>query len=415
MQRKSTDLPPTTAVPTSANIRRVWRLDRCVQDSSASVYLLWIRRFRAYSTQRKLDERAELTLAGARRFIAWYARRRHLDPRNLSGARTALYALTRVYHVMGRDLPVWEARRGTRPPATTLLRAYADYLARQRGNPEGTIRKKLYHVGKLLEHLSQQGKTWRRLTLRDIDECLVACSRRYARSTTADIACSIRSFTRFLLATGRISSDLAESVIAPVQPKYERPPRALPWEEVQRLLQAVDTSSARGLRDHALLLLMSTYGFGAGEVIQLQLQDIDWNAGVLKVVRPKTGVAFTLPLLPAVAKVLAHYLRHGRPPHTPTRHVFVQMKMPFCPFSGSSAIRHIIIKHARVAGIDAPYLGSHVLRHSNAARQLDVGTSAQALAELLGHRDPDSVSAYVRIATETLREVSLPVPVCPRS
>jgi integrase len=156
--------------------------------------------------------------------------------------------------------------------------------------------------------------------------------------------------------------------------------------------------------------MMSTYGFGAGELIRLQMQDIDWNAGTLKIVRPKTQAAFTLPLLPAVARALARYLRDGRPRSTPTRHVFVQMKMPFGPLSASSAIRHIIIKHAKVAGIDAPYLGSHVLRHANAARQLDVGTRARVLSELLGHRDTESVSAYVHIAAESLRDVSLPVP-----
>jgi integrase len=172
----------------------------------------------------------------------------------------------------------------------------------------------------------------------------------------------------------------------------------------------VDTSTARGLRDHALLLMMSTYGFGAGEVIRLQLQDIDWSAGTLKVMRPKTGVAFTLPLLPAVAKVLARYLRKGRPPNTPTRHVFVRMKMPFGPLSASSPVRHILIKHAKAAGLNAPYLGSHVLRHSNAARQLDLGTRPRVLSDLLGHRDPESISAYVRIASQSLRDVSLPVP-----
>jgi integrase/recombinase XerD len=91
------------------------------------------------------------------------------------------------------------------------------------------------------------------------------------------------------------------------------------------------------LRDHALLLMMSTYGFGAGEAILLQLQDINWNVATLRVVRPKTGVAFTLPLLPAVAKALAFYLRDGRPPNIPSRHVFVWMKMPFGPLSASSA------------------------------------------------------------------------------
>ena len=47
---------------------------------------------------------------------------------------------------------------------------------------------------------------------------------------------------------------------------------------------------------------------------------------------------------------------------------------------------------------------------TDAARQLDVGTKARVLSDLLGHRDSESVSAYVRIATQSLREVSLPVP-----
>lgn len=134
------------------------------------------------------------------------------------------------------------------------------------------------------------------------------------------------------------------------------------------------------------------------------------RANTLNIVRPKTGAAFTLPLLPAVAEVLAHYRRYGRPQQTPTRHVFVQMKMPFDPLTTSSAVRHILIKHARVAGLDVAFLGSHVLRHSNAARHIEVGTHPRVLSDLLGHRDPESVSAYVSVATEPLRELSLPVP-----
>lgn len=406
-------VPPTTATtitPTLADMLRAWRTDGCVQDSSAGAYLLWVKRFRAYCAQRKLDERAELTLCGAGRFITWYSRQRHLETRHLNGARTALHALSRVYEVKGLNPPVWETSVHAKPPASTLLRAYADHLAQQRGSPAVTVHKRLDHVGKLLDQLAQHGKTWRTMTLLDIDAFLTGCSRRYARSTTADIAGGVRSFSRFLFATGRVSVDLAESVISPVQPRYERPRRALPWEDVQRLLRAVDTSRASGLRDHALLLMMITYGMGAGEVIGLQLQDIDWSAATIKAVRPKTGVAFTLPLLPAVGKVLARYLRHGRPTHTPTRHLFTQMKVPFGKLGGSSPVRHILIKHAKAAGIEAPYLGSHVLRHSNAARHLDVGTRPRVLSDLLGHRDSESVSAYVRIATESLREMSLPVP-----
>jgi site-specific recombinase XerD len=396
--------------PSAKDILRVWHGDRCVSASTAQQYLQWIGRFQRYCRVLGLDEAAELTRDGVKRFQAWYASSRKINTAHLGLASSSVRSFRRVYEVMDMPVPMWRAIKRSLPPATTVLRDYAVHLGQHRGNPEVTIHKKLDHVGKLLEHLGHSGKSWRQLSLPDIDAFLIACARRYARSTTADIASTVRSFARFLLASGRIRADLADAVISPVQPRFERPRRALPWEDVQRLLRAVDTSTARGLRDHALLLMMSTYGLGAGEVIGLQLQDIDWNAGTLQMSRPKTAVNFALPLLPSVGNVLARYLRHGRPPHTPTRHVFVQMKVPFGAFAASSAVRHVLIKHAKVAGIQAPYLGSHVLRHSNAARQLDVGTKARVLSDLLGHRDSESVSAYVRIATQSLREVSLPVP-----
>jgi site-specific recombinase XerD len=410
MGTRSSNSPHIERPPTAQAILRVWRADRSISDAVAQLYLQWIARFRRYCGELGLVEANELTHEGTKRFQAWYlgSHQACIAPTGLTSS--SMHALRRVYEVMGAQMPAWRAPTSRRAPASAVLRDYALHLSRHRGNPDVTIHKKLDHVGKLLQHLAASGKSWREMRLPNIDEFLIQCAYGYSRATTADIASTVRSFCRFLLASGRLRFDLAGAVISPVQPKFERPRRAWPWEDVQRLLRAVDTSTAAGLRDHALLLMMSTYGLGAGEVIRLQLQDIDWNAGTIHVVRPKTGVNFVLPLLPAVGKVLATYLRHGRPPHTPTRHVFVQAKVPFGALTASSAVRHVLVKHAKAAGIQATYLGSHVLRHSNAARQLDVGTQARTLSELLGHRDSQSLSAYVRIATQTLREVSLPVP-----
>lgn len=410
MVTRSGKTPQAKRAPTAEVILRTWRGDHSISVGSAQLYLEWIARFRRYCSGLGLVEAAELTYSGAMRFRAWYARARKVNAARLGPASSSMRALRRVYEVLGMSVPPWKPIERRPPPASTVLRDYARHLARHRGSPEVTVRKRLDHVGKLLEHLGAFGKSWRQMRLPDLDAFLIECARRYARSTVADIAGSVRSFSRFLLSSGRIGVDLADAVISPVQPRFQQPRRAWPWEDVQRLLQAVDTSTARGLRDHAMLLMMSTYGLGAGEVMRLQLQDIDWNAGTLQMLRPKTGVNFVLPLLPSVAKALARYLRHGRPPHTPTRHVFVRMKVPFGALQASAAVRHILGKHAKAAGIQASYLGSHVLRHSNAARQLDVGTKANVLSELLGHRDPESISAYVRIATQSLREVSLPVP-----
>jgi len=410
MVTPSDKTPRSQRPPTAQVILRTWRGDRIIGTGSAQLYLEWIARFRRYCSELGLVEVDELTYRGAKRFRAWYAHTRKINAAHLGPASSSMRALRRVYEVLGVSVPAWKPIERRPPPASVVLRDFATHLARHRGNPEVTVDKKLDHISKLLKHLAASGKSWRQMRLPDIDAFLIECARRYARSTVADIAGSLRSFSRFLLSSGRIGVDLADAVISPVQPRFERPPRALPWEDVQRLLRAVDTSTPRGLRDHAMLLMMSTYGLGAGEVIRLQLQDIDWNAGTLQMSRPKTGVNFVLPLLPSVAKALARYLRHGRPPHTPTRHVFVRMKVPFSPLEASAAVRHILAKHAKAAGIQASYLGSHVLRHSNAARQLDVCTKARVLSDLLGHRDPESVSAYVRIATQSLREVSLPVP-----
>lgn len=410
MVTQSCNVPRPAGAPTTQDVLRVWREDHSISAGTAQHYLRWISRLRGYCRELGLDEAAQLTHEGANRFLTWYANAHRINTTHLGLARSSVRALRRVYEVMGLPVPPWRPVVSRPPPATVLLQDYASHLRHHRGNPEVTIRKKLDHVGKLLTHLADSGKSWRQLRLPDIDAFLVGCARRYARSTTADIASTVRSFARFLLVSGRLHVELADAVISPVQPRFERPRRALPWDDVQRLLRAIDTSTARGLRDHAMLLMMSTYGLGAGEVIRLQLHDIDWNAGTLQMSRPKTGVNFVLPLLAPVAKVLARYLRHGRPPHTPTRHVFVCMKLPFSALTASSAVRHILVKHAKAAGIQASYLGSHVLRHSNAARQIDIGTKARMLSDLLGHRDPESVSAYVRIATQSLREVSLPVP-----
>ena len=401
---------PENAIPTVDDMFSVWCADHCIRDASARHYVRWIKWFRFYVGGFGLEERVELTWNGARRFADWYGQRRGVGPKQLVQAQSALQALNRVYQVMGLHPPQWSVSLPPVRPASALLQEYADYLARHRGSPPATVAKRLMYAGRLLEHLARRDKTWPTMSLADIDDFLVDLAQRFARTTVADIAGSVRSFNRFLLATGRISVALADSIISPTQPRFERPRRSLPWEDVQRLLRAVDRSSARGLRDYALLLLMSTYGLGAGEAIRVQFDDIDWVAGVIRATRPKTGVAFTLPLLPAIAEALARYLLDGRPRRTPTRHVFVKMKTPFSPLGGSSAVRHILVKHAKAAGLNAPYLGSHVLRFSNAARQVDLQIRPRVLSDLLGHRDSESISAYVRIATETLRDVSLPAP-----
>jgi integrase len=156
--------------------------------------------------------------------------------------------------------------------------------------------------------------------------------------------------------------------------------------------------------------MMSLYGLGAGEVTGLRLEDVDWRGNKVQVTRRKTGRDLILPLLPAVAEALADFLQRGRPNHISSRAVFVQMRAPYHAIGSSSAIRYRIVEYAKRAGVCARYLGSHVLRHSHATRQIELGVSVKVIGDILGHARPETTSRYTRSAVTKLRRISLPVP-----
>jgi integrase/recombinase XerD len=394
-----------------SKVKEVWRGNRCISKRMIGKYCQWIALFMSYCEKKGLNWEMELTLAGVSRFVKWYARLRDIDADiALSSARSALYAWSEGLQTFGKSLPPWRPTPDPPPSQPLLLREYAAYMREHRGNPENTIRDRIKRTGKFLEFLHRRRRRLVDLRLSDLDAYVMKCSKHYASSTVCNVCSMLRSFTRFLRSSGRISIDLASSVLGPTMRRGAKPHRTLPWNDVRRILRAIDRTIPCGKRDYALLLLMSTYGLGAGEAIRLTLDDIDWRAATLRVVRPKTRVEFMLPLLPEVARVLADYLRHGRPAFARTRHLFVQMRVPHARLSCSGAVRNQLVRHARAAGVSAPYLGSHVLRHTHASRQMELGTPPKLIGDILGHRDPESTSAYLRVATERLRKMALPVP-----
>lgn len=396
-----------------SDVRRVWQRNRCAEPGTIGGYRYWICRFVDYCRIQNIDEQQDLTREGAKRFAIWWRLQGSPRTGDLQGAldssRSALRAWSFALGVLGVKVPPWEPRV-IPPPVSPTMTAFAAYLREVRGNPPQTIHKKLAHMAMFAAHCRKRHRAVHRARLQDIDDFVVVCRKRYARTTVSDICSTVRAFQRFLCATGRSGRDLSGSIIAPIIRIGERPHRSLPWKDVQRILRAVDRSTPVGRRDYAILLMMSVYGLGSGEMIGLTLDDINWRAQTVRVVRPKTRVEFLLPLLPAVSRALVGYLRYGRPKHSTTRHLFVTMCTPFKPLACSVTVRHILHSAAGRAGVTAPFLGTHVLRHTHACRQLELGAAPKIIGDILGHRDPDSTSAYLRVATDRLRAMALPVP-----
>ena len=378
--------------------------------ATANMYVRWVVRFLDDCSRHGQPPLPLLTVEGVRVFTARYARRRQIRAAIVRiSANPALRAWSVALSALGLTVPEWSAPQSSDPQLPPLLREYETFRQAHASPTIRSIELELIHISAWLKHLRSQKRRLRAVQLKDIDDYLVKLRRHYAVSTVSSILSSLRLFLRFLRSTGRICHDLASSIQSPPRRRIQLP-RALPWADVRRILKAVDQRSPLGRRDYAILLLMSLYGMGSAEIMSLTLDQIRWENLTFTVVRPKTGESIDLPLLPAAARALAAYLKHARPPDARTRSIFLnQRPMPYTAI-GSKAIRGALRKYARKAGVEAKVLGGHALRYAHASRQVDQQAPPKVLSSILGHRDPESTSAYTRIAVKRLRGIALPVP-----
>jgi len=379
------------------------------KQSSALVYAQWVRRFLLDCAQREVAPLADLTESRVAAFAARYARRQEINGGEAKRmAHMALHAWSVGLVALGCQPPQWSAASGPRLQLTPLLEDYISFREVHSNPADRSLKREVTDISAWLAFLRRRKRRLQRVRLTDVDAYMVKMRGHYAVATVAGCLGSLRLFLRFLHNTGRLRHDLASSVQGPPRRRVE-PPRALPWSDVQKILRAVDRESRIGMRDYAMLLLMSLYGLGSAEVVGLELDDVHWRTATLTIHRPKTGVEIELPLLAAAARALAAYLRHVRPPDAPSRAFFIRHQLPHTAFT-SSAIRFAIHKYAVRAGILVRPLGGHVLRHSHASRQVDQQVPPRVLSSILGHRDPESTSAYTRVAVTRLRHIALPVP-----
>lgn len=294
-------------------------------------------------------------------------------------------------------------------PVERYLRKFEHYLRQERTLANVTISYYLPFVRSFLNHRFGDGSVLlRRLSVRDIvsfvqQEVLRMHLKRAKLLTTA-----LRSFLRFARYRGEVKVDLAAAVPTVANWSMTSIPRAIPPAQIDQLLASIDRQTAIGLRDYAILLLLSRLGLRSRAVALLELDDIDWQAGHFRV-RGKGGRQTELPLPNEVGKAIAEYLRNGRPPSA-NRRVFLRGKAPVRGFSGSSAIGSLVRNSLKRAGINAPTNGAHQFRHALASQLLHHGASLTEIGEVLGHRSPETTKIYTKVDLEALRMLALPWP-----
>jgi site-specific recombinase XerD len=293
-------------------------------------------------------------------------------------------------------------------PADILSREYSKYLRDVRGLADSTAGYHEYVARCFFNHLARRKVSLHSVGMQDIEGYIKQVGRRISRASLQGEISAVRGLLRYFSATGRAPLGLDDQIDSPRLYQLEKLPRSLPWDTVTTILHSIDTTSAMGLRDYAMLLIIATYGLRACEAVALTLDDINWRQGSFRVSHRKTSTPLELPLTNEVSNALFKHLKRTPPP-APYRHVFLRMRAPMGLLK-PSAVAEVFQSAVRRSGLPISFHGAHCLRHSLAMHLLKRGTSLKTIGDVLGHRTAQSTSAYIRLATDDLREVSLPIP-----
>jgi len=288
-----------------------------------------------------------------------------------------------------------------------MIAAFADSLGREKGLAPSTIRACCSMVRKILDRLdSAAGESLDTVTVTQLDKALAehVAAAGYCRATIQECVSQLRAFFRHAEMCHGCRPGLAAALKAPRVFAQGSLPVSPSWKEVQQVLALTKGDQPVDIRDHALLLLLTVYGFRAGEVVRLRLNDLDWEQELLTVTRPKSRRSQVYPLSRVVGAALIRYLREARPPAS-RRELFVTRHPPFRPMDRGT-LYLIVARRLRTVNPSLSHYGPHALRHACATRLLEQGLSLKEIGDHLGHRHPDTTRIYAKVDFARLRQVA---------
>lgn len=223
-----------------------------------------------------------------------------------------------------------------------------------------------------------------------------------AAATIARKLAAIKAFYRFMTAEGYMDANPAEVVEAGT--KGIKLPRVLSEDEVVRLLNQPDITTAEGFRDRTMLEVLYATGMRVSELINLTLDRVDLNMKYI-IAFGKGSKERIVPLGSVAAEFLQQYLEKVRPKLT---HEDRNTNIVFLAFGGHELTRQrfwqIIRAYGRKANINKA-LTPHILRHSFATHLLDNGADLRSVQDLLGHSDISTTQIYTHLTNKRLRDI----------
>ena len=283
-----------------------------------------------------------------------------------------------------------------------LFVAHQEYGTNTQDDAAWAVRKYLSHF----ENLGHE--TLATVTNHDVQSFILKVASEVKTSTLHDLFLYLRHFHIFLKETGEEAPDCVELFSHHVY--REMPIQGyVTDDELDRILNVIDTSTEVGKRNRAIILLGATTGLRACDIIRLKLTDIDWRKGEIRVEQKKTNVEVRLPLLSEAGAAIQDYILHARPQNHCSE-LFLRCLSPKTAIEDAVAVGTMFKDYQRRAGIERlPFDGKgfHGLRRRLAKKLLISGSSLAMVAQVLGQTDMQSTLQYLALDTDNLKECAL--------
>ncbi len=284
-----------------------------------------------------------------------------------------------------------------------LISAYEQHLIQVKKASNNTVSSYLRDIRQFAQWLdTEEGKE-----LLQAEEVNIRCYLQNLQemgksgATASRALASLKNFYTWLVSSGYLDRCPAVGEIH-VERGEKKLPQVLTGKEVETLLSQPLDSDPKGIRDKAMLEVMYATGIRVTELIELNVEDVNLELGLLKCSGGRKSRV--IPLYPAALRALSAYVREVRDQLlvAPTEQAL------FVNISGSRMSRQgfwKILKHYQArAGIDKD-ITPHTLRHSFAVHLLENGADLGSLQELMGHCDISSTQMYAHMVSQKLRSV----------
>lgn len=283
-----------------------------------------------------------------------------------------------------------------------LIRAYENYLTKVKQASANTISSYMRDIRQFAAWLRDNAGIdvvdASQLNISDYLAHMEAEGR--SGATLSRSLASLKNFYSYVVSSGFLESTPVTDVH--VERGEKKLPQILTGREIELLLAQPVCVDAKGYRDKAMLEVMYATGIRVTELIDLDVDDVNLDQGIIKCAGAKKTRA--IPLYPAALKALAVYLRdiRGGMVATPDE------KALFVNISGVRMSRQgfwKILKHYQATAHIEKDITPHTLRHSFAVHLLENGADIGSVQELMGHSDISSTQMYTQMLNQKLKSV----------